>query len=90
MYRRDWIWSQEGCWQLGKAILCIHPRQPEVLTEVPMTSRLCWIGFREQRNAKKWEWFFEFDLVPAIGYFIMRAIGSGKHTHLLLAVWRRN
>ena len=71
-----------------KPILYSHPRWPEALAEDPTMSRLYWIGLHEQRKAKKWEWFFEFDLAPGIGYCIMRAIGSGKYTHTLPAMWR--
>jgi len=40
---------------------------------------LYWIRLQEQRKAKKWEWFFESDLAPAIGYCtigIMHSIGQ--------------
>jgi len=37
---------------------------------------LYWIGLYEERDAKKWEWFFQVDLAPAIGYCTKRAIGG--------------
>jgi hypothetical protein len=44
-----------------------------------MTSRLYWIG-QYEGHAKKWEWFFQFDLAPAIGHGTKRVVGEGKHT----------
>ncbi|KAF8273217.1 hypothetical protein EI94DRAFT_1716153 [Lactarius quietus] len=29
---------------------------------------LYWIGLYEERSSKKWEWFFQVDLAPTIGY----------------------
>ncbi|KAF8266040.1 hypothetical protein EI94DRAFT_1787158 [Lactarius quietus] len=37
---------------------------------------LYWIGLPKRQNAKRWGWFFKFDLAPAIGYGTKRAIGS--------------
>jgi hypothetical protein len=56
--------------------------RPEVLTQFLMTSRLYWIGLYEERDAKKWEWFFQVDLAPAIGYFTKRAVGGGQLTQI--------
>jgi len=48
---------------------------------------LYWIGLQEQRKAKKWEWFFESDLAPTIGYCtigIMHSIGQAIALVLLI------
>jgi len=37
---------------------------------------LYWIGLYEQQDAQKWEWFFQVDLAPAIGYCAKRVIGG--------------
>ncbi|KAH9034544.1 hypothetical protein EDB84DRAFT_1486843, partial [Lactarius hengduanensis] len=37
---------------------------------------LYWIGLYEQRDAKKWEWFFQVDLAPGIGYYAKRVVGG--------------
>ncbi|KAI9434265.1 hypothetical protein BJY52DRAFT_1198255 [Lactarius psammicola] len=37
---------------------------------------LYWIGLYEQRNPRKWEWFFQVDLAPGIGYFTKRVVGG--------------
>jgi len=37
---------------------------------------LYWIGLYEERNSKKWEWFFQVDLAPAIGYSTKRVVGG--------------
>ena len=52
--------------------------RPEVLTRFLMTSRLYWIGLYEERDVKKWEWFFKVDLAPAIGYCTKRAVRGGQ------------
>ena len=42
-------------------------------------SSLYWIGlYEEGRHSKKWEWFFQDDLAPAIGYCAKRAVGGCK------------
>ncbi|KAI9435766.1 hypothetical protein H4582DRAFT_1817203, partial [Lactarius indigo] len=48
---------------------------------------LYWIGLYEQRSAEGWEWFFEVDLAPGVGYCAKRVVGGGKYTHALLPVW---
>ena len=65
-----------------ESILSIYTRRPAALTEVRTTSRLYWIGQYEALS-KKWEWFFQFDLAPAIGYSTKRVVGEGEHTHNL-------
>ncbi|KAI9448984.1 hypothetical protein BJY52DRAFT_293967 [Lactarius psammicola] len=50
---------------------------------------LYWIGLYE-RDAKKWEWFFQVDLAPGIGYCAKRVIGGdprGSSTNLGMEVW---
>ncbi|KAN0136613.1 hypothetical protein V8E53_005660 [Lactarius tabidus] len=37
---------------------------------------LYWIGLYEGRHSKIWEWFFQVDLAPAIGYCTKRAVGG--------------
>lgn len=37
---------------------------------------LYWIGLYEQRNAKRWEWFYKVDLAPAIAYCTKRVFGG--------------
>jgi len=37
---------------------------------------LYWIGLYEQRDEIKWEWFFQVDLAPAIGYCTNRVVGG--------------
>jgi hypothetical protein len=44
------------------------------LTHVRTTSRLYWIGLYE--DSKKWEWFFQVDLAPGIGYCTKRVVGE--------------
>ncbi|KAH9068043.1 hypothetical protein EDB83DRAFT_675603 [Lactarius deliciosus] len=51
---------------------------------------LYWIGLYEQRDAKKWEWFFQVDLAPGIDYYAKRVVGGGKHTHISLVVCDTN
>lgn len=49
-------------------------------------SRLYWIGMYEARESTKWEWFFQVDLAPAIGYCTKRVVGEGMPT--LLSYYR--
>jgi hypothetical protein len=49
--------------------------------------RLYWIGLYEERDAKKWEWFFQVDLAPAIGQGTKRVVGEGRRTHIFPALW---
>jgi len=37
---------------------------------------LYWVSLYEGRDSKKWEWFFQVDLAPAIGYCTKRVIGA--------------
>ncbi|KAH9034191.1 hypothetical protein EDB85DRAFT_1020965 [Lactarius pseudohatsudake] len=37
---------------------------------------LYWVGLYEQRDAKKWEWFFQVDLAPGIDYYAKRVVGG--------------
>jgi len=37
---------------------------------------LYWISLYEGQNSKKWEWFFQVDLAPAIGYCTKRVTGG--------------
>lgn len=53
----------------------------ELLTEVP-TIRLYWIGLYEEEGPKKWQWFFQDDLAPAIGHCAKRFTGERKHAHI--------
>ncbi|KAN0138408.1 hypothetical protein V8E53_003871 [Lactarius tabidus] len=44
-----------------------------------LAALLYWVGLYEQADAKKWKWVtwvLEVDLAPAIGYSLMRAIGT--------------
>ena len=59
----------------------------KALTEFPVISRLYWIGLYEEREAKKWEWFFQFDLAPVICYCTKRVVGGGQHTPSLTVAW---
>ena len=53
----------------------------ELLTEVP-TIRLYWIGLYEEEGPKKWRWFFQDDLAPAIGHCAKRFTGERKHARI--------
>ena len=57
----------------------------EELTEVPMISRLYWIGLYD--DSKKWKCFFRVDLAPAIGYCAMRVVGECESTYMSQVVW---
>ncbi|KAN0136614.1 hypothetical protein V8E53_005661 [Lactarius tabidus] len=37
---------------------------------------LYWVGLYDGRDSKKWEWFFQVDLAPAIGYSTKRVMGA--------------
>lgn len=37
---------------------------------------LYWVGLYEEEGPKKWQWFFQADLAPAIGYCAKRFIGE--------------
>jgi len=43
---------------------------------------LYWIGLYEEQSSRKWKWFFQFDLAPAIGYCTKRASGADEYTVL--------
>ncbi|KAH8988348.1 hypothetical protein EDB92DRAFT_1872102 [Lactarius akahatsu] len=68
----DWV---------GGALLAVFQTH---FTEVPTASSLYWIGLYEQRDT--WEWFFQVDLAPGIGYCAKRVVGGGNHTHVLPAI----
>lgn len=57
-----------------------------------MTSRLYWIGLYQECDSKRWEWFFQVDLAPAISYCTKRIVAAGKLSHVsgrvvLVLVW---
>ncbi len=44
-----------------------------------MWLRLTWVGYYEERRGRNWEWFFQVDLAPAIGYSAKHMIRESEH-----------
>ena len=61
---------------LAAVCVCLFPLQ-EITDKSPMASSLYWIGLYEVQHSRKWEWFFQDDLAPAIIYCTKRAVGAG-------------
>ena len=58
----------------------------EAFTEVLMTSSLYWAGLYDERDLNKWQWLFQIDYAPAIGYGAKCMLATGKYTHVLPVV----
>ncbi|KAH9175797.1 hypothetical protein EDB89DRAFT_1847158 [Lactarius sanguifluus] len=76
---------------IAKAILSYKGRSTEPTTldwvgGALLAVFLYWIGLYEQRDARRWEWFFHVDLAPGVGYCAKRVVGGGEHTHVLPTV----